>query len=87
MRIPVGSEPATSGSVIAKHDRTRPSTDGRRYFSCCSGVAWCSSVCWFPSSGAWAFSTNGPKLLRAASADTNAIAVIPRPSPPHSTGM
>ena len=30
VRMPVGSEPATSGSVIAKQERTRPSTSGRR---------------------------------------------------------
>ena len=29
----------------------------------------------------------GPKLVRAASAETNAMAVIPSPSPPHSFGM
>ena len=32
---------------------TRPSASGRRYFSFCSGVAKCSSVCMLPSSGAW----------------------------------
>ena len=50
--INVGSLPATSGSVMAKHERFVPSQSGRRYFSFCSGVAQCSSVCWFPSSGA-----------------------------------
>jgi len=30
VRMPVGSEPATSGSVIAKQERTLPSTSGRR---------------------------------------------------------
>ena len=39
VRICVGSEPATSGSVIAKHERTLPSASGRRYLSFCSGVA------------------------------------------------
>ena len=30
VRMSVGSEPATSGSVIAKHDMTVPSHSGRR---------------------------------------------------------
>src|SRR5882757_11198656 len=37
--ICVGSEPAASGSVIAKHDLILPSQSGRRYFSFCAGVA------------------------------------------------
>ena len=73
--ISVGSEPATSGSVIAKHERARPSASGRRYRSFCSGVAQCSSVCMLPSSGACALMTNGPMPVRPASADTNAIAI------------
>ena len=49
----VGSDPATSGSVIAKHDpRTVPSHSGLRYFSFCSSVPQCSRVCMLPSSGA-----------------------------------
>ena len=87
VRISVGSLPATSGSVMAKHERAVPSQSGRRYFSFCSGVAQCRRVCWLPSSGAWAFRTNGPMLTLAASADTAAMAVGPRPMPPHSGGM
>ena len=83
----VGSEPATSGSVMAKHDRAVPSHSGRRYLSFCSGVPQCSRVCWLPSSGAWALMTNGPMPTLAASADTAAIAVGPSPIPPHSGGM
>ena len=30
----------------------------------------CNNVCWFPSSGAWAFNTNGPIDTFAATADT-----------------
>ena len=58
--ISVGSEPATSGSVIAKHDAVVPSHSGFRYFSFCSSVAQCSSVCMLPSSGAWQLNTHGP---------------------------
>ena len=82
----VGSEPATSGSVIAKQERARPSASGRRYRSFCSGVAQWRSVCMLPSSGAWALMTNGPMPVRPASAETNAIATAPRPMPSHSAG-
>src|SRR5262245_2078017 len=85
--ISVGSEPATSGSVIAKHERMCPLQSGFRYFFFCSGVAqWCS-VCMLPSSGACAFSAKGPKPLFAASAETAAIATCPSPMPPYSSGM
>src|SRR5262245_9973141 len=87
VRISVGSEPATSGSVIAKHERWTPSHSGRRYCSFCSGVPKCSSVCMLPSSGAWQLRTNDPSDVRALSADTAAIAVGPSPIPPNSAGM
>jgi len=58
--ISVGSEPATSGSVMAKHERAVPSQSGLRYRSACSGVAQCSRVCMLPSSGAWQLNTHGP---------------------------
>ena len=56
----VGSDPATSGSVMAKHDHVVPSHSGRRYFSFWASVAQWSSVCMLPSSGAWQFRTHGP---------------------------
>ena len=84
--ISVGSEPETSGSVMAKHERERPSASGRRYFSFCAGVAACSSVCMLPSSGACALRMYGPMPVRPASAETNAIATGPRPMPSHSVG-
>ena len=83
----VGSEPATSGSVIAKHERTMPSQRGRRYFSFCASVAQWSRVCMLPSSGACAFSAYGPNADFAASAETAAIATCPTPMPPNSFGM
>ena len=60
VRMSVGSEPATSGSVMAKQLMAMPSHSGRRYFSFCSSVAQWSSVCMLPSSGAWQLRTNGP---------------------------
>ena len=83
----VGSEPATSGSVIAKHDALTPSHNGFRYFCFCSSVPQCNSVCMLPSSGACALMANGPKLARAASACTIASSTWPSPIPPHSWGM
>jgi hypothetical protein len=56
----VGSDPATSGSVMAKQLMAEPSQRGRRYFSFCSSVAQLSSVCMLPSSGAMQLKTNGP---------------------------
>ena len=87
VRISVGSLPATSGSVIAKQLIVRPSHNGRRYFSFCSGVAQCSRVCMLPSSGAWQFNTNGPYDAFAASACTIASSTWPSPMPPHSVGI
>ena len=85
--INVGSEPATSGSVMAKHDDPVPSQSGFRYCCFCSSVAQCSSVCMLPSSGAWQLSTHGPTRVLAASACTIASATWPSPMPPHSGGM
>jgi len=87
VRMRVGSEPATSGSVMAKHDDETPSQSGRRYFSFCSSVAQCSRVCMLPSSGAMQLRTQGPTRVLADSACTMARATWPRPMPPHSSGM
>ncbi|GAA3672596.1 hypothetical protein GCM10022224_041090 [Nonomuraea antimicrobica] len=87
VRMRVGSEPATSGSVMAKQDICVPSSSGRRYFSFCSSVAQCSKVCMLPSSGAWQLSTHGPMRVLAASDCTMASSTCPRPMPPHSFGM
>ena len=86
-----GSASGPSRRPRARSWRSRtgrsPSHSGRRYCSFWSSVAQCSSVCMLPSSGACAFRANGPMRLRAASADTLAIATWPRPMPPHSFGM
>ncbi len=72
---------------MAKHDHAVPSHSGRRYFSFCSSVPQCSSVCMLPSSGAWQLNTHGPYDDFAASAWTIASCTWPRPMPPHSAGM
>ncbi len=87
VRMSVGSEPATSGSVMAKQDIWTPSSSGRRYFSFCASSAQCSRVCMLPSSGAWQLSTHGPMRVLAASDCTMASSTCPRPMPPHSFGM
>ena len=56
----VGSEPATSGSVMAKQLIAFPSSSGRRYCSFCSSVPHLRRVCMLPSSGAWQLKTHGP---------------------------
>ena len=87
VRMNVGSEPATSGSVMAKQDETTPSHSGFRYDAFWSSVPQCNSVCMLPSSGAMQLSTHGPTRAFAASACTMASATCPRPMPPHSGGM
>ena len=85
--ICVGSEPAASGSVIAKHDLILPSHSGRKYFSFCAGVAKCSNVCMLPSSGACTLRMNDARRVRPHSAEITAIAIASRPSPPNSAGI
>ena len=41
----VASEDATAGSVIAKHERMRPSSRGSSHARCCSGVPYLASTC------------------------------------------
>ena len=49
----VGSEPATSGSVIAKNERASPATSGRRNRSFWSSVPNRCRISALPASGAW----------------------------------
>ena len=63
-----GSEPEPGlGSVIAKDERTLPSTIGRRNHSFCAGVPTLASRFMLPSSGAMQLMASGPKIERAAS--------------------
>lgn len=43
--ILVASEDATAGSVMAKHERMRPSSSGTNHAHCCSGVPYLASTC------------------------------------------
>ena len=87
VRIIDGSEPPPGcGSVIAKDERTLPSTIGRSHFSFCAGVPTFASTFMLPSSGAWQLSAFGPKIERLASSYIAAQATIGSPMPPNSFG-
>ena len=58
--ISVGSEPATSGSVIAKQERTRSVAQRPQVLLLLLGVAQWRSVCMLPSSGACGASRRWP---------------------------
>ena len=53
VRMRVGSEPATSGSVIEKAERAWPSSSGRNQRCFCSSSAPMASSSALPESGAW----------------------------------
>ena len=55
----VASEEATSGSVIAKADRSSPAISGCSHRSCCSAVPNMCSISMFPVSGAWQLIASG----------------------------
>src|SRR5215510_4495916 len=68
VRIMAGSEPPPgAGSVMAKEERTLPSTIGLSHFSCCAGVPARASRFMLPSSGAAQLNASGPKIERLAS--------------------
>ena len=55
---------ATSGSVMAKHDRMSPSSSGTSHRSFCSAVPNSERISMFPVSGAAEFTASGPSQLR-----------------------
>src|SRR4051812_20913287 len=59
----VASDEATSGSVIAKHDRIRPSSSGFSHSSFCSSVAKLERMPMFPVSGGLQLKTSGVHSL------------------------
>ena len=82
----VGSLDATSGSVIAKHDRIRPSASGRSQRSFCSSLPAISKVCMLPSSGAMQFMPSAASGAAPTSWEMSAIPSTPTPRPPYSSG-
>src|SRR5687768_7144888 len=63
-RIFVASEEATSGSVIAKHERISPSSSGFSHRSFCSGVPYFSRTSMLPVSGAEQLNTSDAHVTR-----------------------
>jgi hypothetical protein len=68
VRMAEGSEPAPGiGSVMAKAERTVPSTIGCSQRSFCASLATFSSSIMLPSSGAAQLKATGPKIERPIS--------------------
>jgi hypothetical protein len=78
-----GSEPPPgAGSVIAKDERTAPSTIGASHLSFCASVPTRASRFMLPSSGAWQLKASGPKIERLASSYMTAQPTIGSAMPP-----
>mmetsp|Transcript_25164 Transcript_25164/g.100161 ORF Transcript_25164/g.100161 Transcript_25164/m.100161 type:complete len:358 (+) Transcript_25164:526-1599(+) len=70
----VGSDDATPGSVIAKHERISPASSGASHVARCAGVPNCASTSMFPVSGAEQFITSGAHSDRPSSSQIGAYA-------------
>src|SRR6266403_3837783 len=87
VRIMPGSEPPPgAGSVIAKAERTLPSTIGRSHLSFCAVVPTSASRFMLPSSGAAQLNATGPKIERFASSYIAAQPTMGSPMPPKDFG-
>ena len=87
VRIMSGSEPPPgAGSVMAKEERTLPSTMGRSHLSFCAGVPTSASTFILPSSGAAQLNASGPKIERFASSYIAAQPTIGSAMPPYAFG-
>ena len=80
----VGFEPACSGSVIAKHDRTSPARSGSRNSAFWAAVACPSRSSMLPMSGACPFVAMWPSGLHPSASDTRPNAGSDSPAPPSS---
>jgi hypothetical protein len=82
-----GSEPPPgAGSVIAKEERTLPSTRGLSHLFFCAGVPARARRFMLPSSGAAQLNASGPKIERFASSYMAAQPMTGSPMPPYSFG-
>src|SRR5260370_19287367 len=77
----VASEEATSGSVIAKHDRISPASRGFNHFSFCPGVPYRASTSIFPVSGAEQLKTSAAIMLRPMISHSGAYSRFVNPAP------
>src|SRR5271154_307920 len=85
-RMLVASEDATSGSVIAKHDRISPASKGFSHFSFCSAVPYRAKTSIFPVSGAEQLNTSAAMWLRPIISQSGAYSRFVRPAPFGSSG-
>src|SRR5579864_857767 len=79
--ILVASDEATPGSVMAKHERISPSSNGLSQRSFCSGVPYRSSTSMLPVSGAEQLNTSGPITLRPMISHRGAYSRLLNPAP------
>src|SRR6266436_2342622 len=77
----VASEDATAGSVIAKHDRISPASNGFSHRSFCSGVAYRVRTSMLPVSGAEQLKTSGAISLRPIISHSGAYSRFVSPAP------
>ena len=82
----VGSDPATSGSVIAKQLRIEPSSSGASQRSLCSSVPWSTRISIFPVSGAEQLKANGATGLRPIVSHSMPYSQFVSPAPSSSSG-
>ncbi len=78
----VGSEPETSGSVIEKQERIRPSSSGSSQRSRCSSVPCSARISMLPVSGAAQLKAIGAAAgLRPISSQSSPYSQLVRPGP------
>mmetsp|Transcript_61769 Transcript_61769/g.147051 ORF Transcript_61769/g.147051 Transcript_61769/m.147051 type:complete len:296 (-) Transcript_61769:138-1025(-) len=77
----VASDEATSGSVMAKHERAAPESSAGRNRSCCSGVPYLRMTSMFPVSGAEQLKTSDAKGTAPMISARRAYSWIVSPAP------
>ena len=82
----VASDEATSGSVIEKHDRISPASNGSSHRRLCSSVPNRSSVSMLPVSGAEQLKTSGAMGERPMISHSGAYSRLERPAPRSESG-
>ena len=82
VRSVVGSEPATSGSVIEKQERISPSSSGSSHCARCSSVPCSARISMLPVSGAAQLKAMGAMAgLRPVSSQMSPYSQLVRPAP------
>src|ERR1700760_4729449 len=82
----VASEDATAGSVIAKAERIRPSSNGCSHCCCCSGVPYRTSTSMLPVSGAAQLNISGAEIERPMISHSGAYSRLVSPAPDPDSG-